>query len=334
MRKLIKYSGYLLTAIILLVGCGLMYIKTALPDVGPPPDLTVEITQQRLERGEHLAKNVMACLHCHSGQNKTQFAHPADLSKPGIGGTRFGTEEGLPGDYYAPNLTPYHLGNWTDGELYRAITTGVSKDGRALFPIMPYPNYGKLDPEDIYSVIAYLRTLEPIANDVPSSEPVFPMNFIINTIPQKAEPGKRPAVSDRVAYGKYLATAASCADCHTPRDKGNPIEGMEFAGGNEFLLADQSVVRTANLTPDTVTGIGAWTEDAFVARFRTYSDTAFSPHEVKEGEFNTFMPWAQYANMTDEELRAIYSYLRTLQPVQNLVSRFTPVAAKSGSGGI
>lgn len=334
MRKLIKYSGYLLTAIILLVGCGLMYLKTALPDVGPAPELTVEITQQRLERGEHLAKNVMACLHCHSGQNKNQFAHPADLTRPGIGGTRFGIEEGLPGDFYAPNLTPYHLGSWTDGELYRAITTGVSKDGRALFPIMPYPNYGKLDPEDIYSVIAYLRTLEPIANDVPVSEPAFPMNFIINTIPDKASPGQRPAVSDRVAYGKYLATAASCADCHTPREKGEYIEGMDFAGGNEFILSDKSIVRTANLTPDTVTGIGAWTEDAFLARFRAYSETAFSPHEVREGEFNTFMPWARYANMTDEELSAIYSYLRTLQPVKNLVSRFTPVAKKGAAGGI
>jgi len=51
---------------------------------------------------------------------------------------------------------------------------------------MPYPNYGRMDKEDIYSMIAYIRSLAPIENEVPESKPDFPMNFIINTIPVKA----------------------------------------------------------------------------------------------------------------------------------------------------
>ena len=81
------------------------------------------------------------------------------------------------------NLTPYHLGNWTDGEIFRAITTGVSRDGHALFPVMPYTSYAKMDPADIKDIIAYLRTLKPIHNAIPAAESDFPMNFIINTMP-------------------------------------------------------------------------------------------------------------------------------------------------------
>lgn len=325
MKKLFIVLGVLLLVLLSFVSAALVYVSAALPDVGTPPDLEIELTQERIDRGRHLANNVMLCMHCHTPQEKTKFAHPIKPDMLGAGGNLFGAKkEGLPGNYYSPNLTPANLGDWTDGEIYRAITTGVNKDERALFPIMPWPNYARMDQEDIYAVIAYLRTLDPIENDVPESESFFPMNFIINTMPTKVDAGTTPDKSDPVSWGKYLVNAASCMDCHTPKEKGADLPGMELAGGFEFGLEDGSIVRTANITPDLNTGIGSWTEDMFVNRFKTYADTSFQFNEIPAGQFNTVMPWKDYSRMSEEELRAIYAYLREVTPVENLVTRFTP----------
>lgn len=303
----------------------LIYVSNGLPNVGPAPEIQVEQTEARIERGEHLANNVAVCMHCHSPQEKSKFTHPINSEMLGAGGNRFGVEENFPGNYYASNLTPANLGDWTDGEVYRAITSGVGKDGRALFPIMPYPNYAQMDKEDVYSIIAYLRTLEPVENEVPASESFFPMNFIINTIPAKAElSDAKPDKSDPVEWGKYLVTTASCMDCHTPKEQGADIPGMTFAGGMEFLMEDGSITRTANISPDMNTGIGSWTEAQFVDRFKEYADSTFIFHEVSAGQFNTSMPWSMYSRMSEDELKAIYAYLRTATPVENLITKFTP----------
>ena len=327
MKKLLMVLvGLFLIAIVGISGV-FIYVTNALPNVGPAPDIKVEQTTERIERGKYLANSVMLCTHCHTPQEKNKFAHPISQEMTGAGGNRFGPEEGFPGNYYAPNITPANLGDWTDGEIYRAVTEGVSKDGRALFPIMPYPNYAKMSKEDIYSIIAYLRTLEPIEYDVPASESFFPMNFIINTIPEESElSDSDPDKSDPVEWGKYLVTAASCMDCHTPMEQGAPIPGMTLAGGMEFPMEDGSIVRTANITPDMNTGIGSWTEQQFVNRFKQYADSAYVYHEVAAGEFNTAMPWIMYSQMSEEELKAIYAYLRTASPVEHLVTKFTPVS--------
>lgn len=178
----IKYVVLLLVAAIIGV---LSYVSFALPDVGEPEDIKIEITQKRLERGSYLANSVANCTECHSERDWTKFAGPLVEGTLGKGGEEFDQKFGFPGKFVAKNITPYALKDWTDGEILRAIASGVNKDGKALFPIMPHPNYGKLDREDLYSIIAYLRTLTPIENTVAQSEPDFPMNFIINTIPQK-----------------------------------------------------------------------------------------------------------------------------------------------------
>jgi mono/diheme cytochrome c family protein len=326
MKKLLKIAGVILLILAIAITGMLIYVSTALPNVGPAPDIEIEQTAERVERGKYLATNVTVCVHCHTPQQKTVFAHPIKENMLAAGGNLYGTEEGLPGNYYAPNLTPTNLGDWTDGEIYRAITSGVNKDGRALFPIMPWPNYAQMEQEDIYSIIAYLRTLEPIENEVPASESFFPMNFIVNTMPQKAE--LQETTYDRedpVALGKYLITAGSCQDCHTIKEQGVDVPGMEFAGGMDFPMVDGSIVTTANITPDTNTGIGTWTEAQFIDRFKQYADSSFVFHVVNDGEFNTAMPWKNYSQMSEEELKAIYAYLRTVTPVENLVTHFTPV---------
>ena len=329
MKRFGKIIGLLFTILIIAIIGILIYLKLALPDVGPAPDIEIEQTAERVEHGQYLANHLMSCMHCHTPQDKSRFGHPMKQDSLGAGGVLFGAAEGLPGEYYAPNLTPFNLGQWTDGEIFRAITSGVNKEGEALFPIMPHPNYGQLQKEDIYSIIAYLRTLEPIENDVPESTSHFPMNFIINTIPKPATHNLIKNSSDLSVTGKYLAKAASCIDCHSPVENGARIPGMEFAGGMEFKMIDGSIVRTANITPDKNTGIGNWSEDQFVNRFKEYADSSFEFNVIPHGQFNTAMPWQNYAEIDEKDLKAIFAYLKTVEPVSNEVTRFTPVSASN-----
>ncbi|HKJ79361.1 MAG TPA: hypothetical protein VKA10_07490 [Prolixibacteraceae bacterium] len=310
----------LLIAIIILVT--ILYVKLALPNVGKAPAITIEPTAERLERGKYLANNVMGCIDCHTERDMTRFSGPIKDKPFAGGGEEFTVELGAPGDFFAPNLTPYHLGDWTDGEIYRAITAGVSKDGRALFPSMPYHLYGQASKEDIYSVIAYLRTLPSFENTVPAAKPKFPFSLIINTIPKKIEHKEMPDADNLVEYGEYVIKLAGCIDCHTPMEKGQFIMEKAYAGGMEFILPT-GVVRSVNLTPDEETGIGAWDEETFVARFKAYSDSSFVPYEVKEG-FNTIMPWTMYGKMDSIDLKAIFAYLQSLEPIKNEVTLFSP----------
>ncbi|MDR9415946.1 MAG: c-type cytochrome [Gracilimonas sp.] len=323
--KVLKILGIIVLFILATIGGILIYVGSALPNVGPAPDIEIEPTSERIERGKHLANNVMVCMHCHTPQEKEKFAHPLNPDSLGAGGEHYGPEEGLPGHFYAPNITPAALGDWTDGEIYRAIAKGVNKDGEALFPLMPHPNYGKIEREDIYSIIAYLRTLDPLEKDTPKRDVFFPMNFILNTIPQKATHHMVRHTTNLVEWGRYLVVSASCADCHSPMENGAFIPGMEFAGGREFPMIDGSIVRTSNITPDEMTGIGSWSEEEFVQRFKSYEDTSFKFKTVSTGQFNTAMPWKNYAQMSEEELKAIYAYLRSVDAVENEVVRFTSV---------
>lgn len=325
MKQKIKTSiKYLILVLIIGIVGLLSYVSFVLPDVGDPENITVELTPKRIERGKYLANSVNACMDCHSKRDWTKLGGPLVEGTLGQGGQEFNQEFGLPGKFYSKNITPFALKDWTDGEILRAISTGVNKDGKALFPLMPHPNYGKSDREDLYSIIAYIRTLEPIENLVPESEPDFPMNFIINTIPQKAQFSKIPDQSNPVAYGAYIFNSADCIACHTQKDKGNPVPGMELAGGYEFNMPGGGVVRSANITPDMETGIGGWTEEFFVNRFKTYADSTYKPADVKPGEFNTVMPWLLFGTMKQEDLKAIYAYLRTMKPVKNTVVKFSP----------
>ena len=106
--------------------------------------------------------------------------------------------------------------------------------------------------EDAESIIAFIRTLPPVARDVPKSQLNFPFNLIVRTMPSPAPPltEKAPDPSDRLAYGKYLTTIASCVSCHTKMERGQPVPGMAFAGGLEFHTQSGGVPYSANITPD------------------------------------------------------------------------------------
>lgn len=323
MKKFFKIFGYTLLVLILLISGLLIYVKVALPNVGPASTLTIEYTPARIERGRYLANSVSVCIDCHSTRDWTKFAGPVLEGTFGKGGERFDQRVGFPGVYYSRNITPAGISRYTDGELFRLITTGVTKEGRAMFPVMPYAHYGKMDPEDIKSIIAYVRSLAPIQNQVQESVSDFPMNFIINTIPTKANPQTMPAKSDTLAYGKYMVNASACIECHTKVNKGKIIEGLEFGGGREFMLRDGSIVRSANISPDNETGIGSWTEDMFISKFKIYADSSYKPQDVGSGQFNSIMPWNMYSKMTKEDLAAIYTYIKSVKPIKSTVIKFT-----------
>ena len=321
MKKFVKILAIIFGILILLLIAGISFLKLALPNVGEPELLTINGSDEQIEHGKYLANNVMVCMDCHSERDWTKFSGPVIEGTLGKGGEIFNEDMGFPGSFISKNITPYALSSWTDGEIFRAITTGVSKDGNALFPIMPYTHYGKVDRNDIEAVIAYLKTLPSIESEIKESEANFPMNLIINTMPEKPQFITKPKVNDRIQYGAYLVNSAACYDCHTKQEKGK-FTGEDFAGGMEFRFKDGSIVRAPNITPSQ-SGIGSWTKDQFIERFKFYADSIYVPPLVESGSFQTVMPWTMYSGMKEEDLGAIFAYLKTLKPVENTVERFS-----------
>ncbi|MBW4888675.1 c-type cytochrome [Mucilaginibacter sp. HMF5004] len=321
MKKVKKIMPYVVVTVLLLIVVAMAYVSWALPNVGKPEELKVDITPARVAHGKYLAMHVNVCIDCHSTRDWTIFAAPIDTTQQGGGGELFDASAGFPGKVYSSNITPGNLKNWTDGEILRAFTCGVKKDGSAIFPLMPWPYYSKMDREDAYDIIAYIRSLAPQEKSYEKRKLDFPLNFIVNTMPAKATFGKRPAESDTVKYGEYLVQNAACRECHTQNDKGTPLPGMDLAGGMEFKLPGITV-RTANITPDKTDGIGQWTKEQFVQAFKKYKAKDYKPQAVAPGEFQTVMPWTMYAGMKVSDLEAIYTYLKTIKPVKNQVVKF------------
>lgn len=328
MKKLIKIGAIVLGVIVVLIISGSVYFNVTYPKVVPVSNVKVQLTAERIERGKYLANHVTLCLDCHSTRDFSKYSGPIKPGTEGMGGEVFGKEMGLPGTIPVKNITPAALGNWTDGEIIRALTSGLNKNNEALFPVMPYLNYAHMSEEDLYSIISYIRTIKPIKNEVGEKELDFPVNYIEKTLPLDTyKPIKTPDKSDMKAYGKYLATIASCSDCHAQTKDGEPITGMEYAGGTGIELPF-GTIRAANLTPDVETGLGAWTKEQFIQRFKSMATDEVKNMEVQPGSFNTIMPWSMYGGMTEEDLGAIYEYLHSLKPVKNMVVKFTPAKTK------
>ncbi|MDT3695564.1 MAG: hypothetical protein ROY99_04170 [Ignavibacterium sp.] len=328
MKKLMKIGAIVIGGLVVLVISGSVYFTLTFPKDVPVINVKVVATPERIERGKYLANSVAVCIDCHSTRDFTKFSGPVVPGTEGMGGAIFGEESGLPGTVPVKNITPAALGKWSDGEIIRALTSGLDKDGKSLFPIMPYENYHTMSEEDLYSVVAYLRTLKPIENEVGNKQLDFPLNFIEKTLPIEVyKPLKSPDKSDMKAYGKYLVTLGACIHCHTQSEDGKLVEGMEYAGGGEVKFPF-GIIRSANITPDVETGIGSWTKEVFIQRFKSMASDLAKNMAVKQGDFNTVMPWTMYANMTEEDLGAIYEYLRSIKPVKNAVEKFSPLLAK------
>ncbi len=318
MRKVLKIA---LGAILVLAAGGYAFMHSKKPASAPPADITIEPSESRVARGKYLYETLSDCDGCHSMRDFSRFGGPV-VAGHKAEGTMFPKEFGLPGDIAAPNITPDRetgIGSWSDGEIVRAIREGIGRDGRALFPIMPYPAYRSMSDEDVYSLVAYLRTLPPVKNRLPQTRIDFPVWFFIKSVPRPAAaPVPQPDPANRPMYGEYLVEAGGCADCHTPDANGRPDPKMRFAGGRAFTLPGLIVV-SANISPDPETGIGRWTERQFLEKFAEYKLYAANGSPKVGPEGFTLMPWLKLSQLPAEDLGAIFTYLKAQPPVKNAV---------------
>lgn len=315
-----KYQLLLLT--LAFTCCGILLINCN--DGAETDDASIaanDSLQAQLERGKYLTTKVALCLDCHSERNFDYFSGPIIEGTEGKGGELFDQHNvGVPGTIYARNITPdpaTGIGSWTDDEIFRALTQGISKNGDTLFPLMPYPAYNQMAKEDIDAIIAYIKTLKPIEHKVPERQLLMPIHMAYPpNLKATLDSNQRPPMDDKVKYGQYLVTAASCFDCHTPMENGQ--FGQPFTGGYTFNMPTFTV-NSANLTSDPETGIGSWSEEQFLNKFTQYRNK--EAYVFDAGRQNTIMPWTLYAQMDDYDLKAIYAFLKTLPPVKNKVEK-------------
>jgi mono/diheme cytochrome c family protein len=277
-------------------------------------------TPERLARGKYLVEGLTQCFFCHS---EIDYAHRGTQALPGKKGGGFvfppeETEVPLPYRVVAPNISPdpdYGAGKWKDSDFVRALRQGIGHDGRTLFPLMPYDYLRHLSDEDLASIIVYVRSIAPVHIQRPKTE--LPEDVIRTLKPlPPLEHVPDPEKSNRVTYGEYLVTIGHCDLCHSPVDeKGNALAGLSFAGGEPMEGPWGATVASLNLTPDP-SGISYFDQQSFIDTIRT--------GRVEARLLSNAMPWGYFRNLTDEDLSAIFAYLRTLKPVRHRVDNTEP----------
>lgn len=276
------------------------------------------------ERGRYLVEGPAHCFMCHSQVDWTREGFPPKPGTEGGGQSPF-PEEALPW-LTAPNISPdpeTGSGRWTDDQLRRAVRQGIGADGRTLFPMMPYKLFHDMSDDDLDAVVAYLRSTPPVRREVPPTKLPPPVKESLRLLPPPGEVAP-PDRSSPVKYGEYLTKIANCTGCHTPLDAtGTPILGMEWAGGLN-LVGPWGDVHSVNLTTDP-SGIPYYSEDHFLKVIRT-GNPGGRP-------LNNIMPWGYFRKMTDEDLKAIFAYLKTLAPVSHRIDNTSAKTYCTKCGG-
>lgn len=310
LKRLLQLVAILLGLAALVVVGAVAWQGLRSPPQRPASTEKVELTPERVARGKYVFENVAACIQCHAERDFTREGAPTKDGAVPKGQCFDGYVANY--DFCAPNLTPdveTGLGGWSDGEVMRAIREGVRKDGSALRPDMPYTIYSQLSDDDTRAVVAYLRSVRPVKNAVPARPLPFPSSLAMKSAPQPLS-GPVPPIDEKdpSARAKYIMSLVMCQDCHTP----------DWGGGWPQLTPNSREL-SANLTPDMETGIGGWTKETFVARFKAWPLT---DHPPRNGPLRQlWMPWESLAGLTDEDLGAIYDELRKVPAVQRDVSK-------------
>lgn len=310
LKKILKWTGIVLLLIIATLTVTVM-LRQQMKYDRPYPAIHASNDSVIIARGKEIVFGGAHCTDCHSKQN------PDSLLTLGqdvhlTGGFMF--DFGI-GKLYSKNITPDKetgIGKYTDPEIARTLRYGVHPDGTAIFDFMPFHN---MSDEDLTAVISYLRSTKPVRNEVPKNE-LNVMGKIINAFLVKpvGPDGEVPVSVKRdtsIAYGKYLATyVANCNGCHTLRDMTGAYIGTSFAGGGEFVERGVTFY-PPNLTTDSSSRIFNWTQEQFLDRFRA-------------GKFHpaTPMPWNSFKRMSDNDIKALYNFLKSLPPAK------TPVIKK------
>ena len=187
MKTAFRILFFFIVVIVVIVGAGVGFLYARYPDVPPAENVAIRSTPEKVARGEYLSNHVTGCTVCHATRDFTKYGGPLKQETVGAGGELFG-EVGSGFEVYSKNITPEAIGAWSDGQLIRAFTAGVNADGDPLFPVMPYPRYARLSPEDVEAIVAYIRTLKPVKSSVPERRLPFPLPLIVRTMPKPAAP--------------------------------------------------------------------------------------------------------------------------------------------------
>jgi mono/diheme cytochrome c family protein len=315
----------LVLALALLAGLGLALIEwrwTRQFDA-PYPAIAASHDRAVVARGEYVVYSAAACAYCHVPRDEWDRLDRGERL-PLTGHHLFR----LPfGDIYSSNLTPdpaTGIGARRDADLARVLRFGVRADGRAAFPLMEI----RLSDEDLTAVVSYLRAQAAVPHVVPEHRLTWFGKALMAFAITPAGPAKAALVRSPMGptreRGEYLANdVSSCVSCHTDRGPDGALAGPPFGGGQRMdVAADATKVFVApNLTPDADTSpVGQWSEDTFVARFRMGELIPGSP-----------MPWGAFARLTEDDVRAIYRYLRSLPPTRRETG--PAVQARAGHSG-
>jgi mono/diheme cytochrome c family protein len=295
LKKVLKWIGIVLGSLIGLLALALVVLfvvggaKANKKYEIPVETVYIPTDAEAIQRGEHIA-TIYICTSCHTENlsGELYFAVPGMLSIP------------------TPNLTAGAggIGSFYTGEDWvRAIRHGVGHDGRALF-IMPSNTFYYLSDEDLGTLIAYLKSVPPVDNvllerriellgRLMMAVGLFPP-LAVDRIDHTAPPPAVPEPGVTVAYGQYLSRI--CTECH-----GANLNGAPFGPPGQE-------VPTPNLTPGGE--LAAWSEEDFFTTLRT----GLTPSGRKLNEEQ--MPWKAFGQMTDEELHAVWLYLRSLPALE------------------
>lgn len=276
----------------------------------PLKEFKYERTEERIERGKYLTESVMQCFGCHSERDWSKPGAPINEKKKGAGAI-FLDEENY--RMVAPNITPDEetgAGTWTDDMIGRAIREGIGHDGRALGGPMWYWAFRNLSDEDLASVVVYLRSIPPVKNKLPKRKVPLELqkSYIIEPAPIN-DPVLPPDLINEIERGKYLVKISDCDGCHTAWEA--PLIPGILGGGN-FIIRQNDSAYSSNITFGP-SGI-FYDENVFIQIIRT----------GKSGTLHSVMPWIVFKNMTDEDLKAVYAFLKTIRPVNHFVNNISP----------
>jgi mono/diheme cytochrome c family protein/cytochrome c2 len=272
--------------------------------------INAALAASAIERGDYLVNTILACGNCHTPRDANgEIIKDKALS----GGRVFSTPAFV---VTTPNITPdveTGIGSWTDAEIKRALIEGIRPDhhrlpGVPLAAIMPANFYKALLPEDLDAIVAYLRSVKPVRNEI--TDPVYKAPVHRDSYPDAENGFNKSKFNEPAGRGAYLATIGHCMECHSAWSRGvSDFKTGLGRGGRVFTEAGTGGVTAANITSDRAAGIGAWS-DQEIAR-------AITQGLSRDGRIlKPPMGYSYYAGLKESDLADIIAYLRTVPPLQ------------------
>jgi mono/diheme cytochrome c family protein len=269
-------------------------------NTGDEPDLTLAATatvsdSAMVQRGAYLAR-AGNCMTCHTARGGASYAGGRGIATP------FGT-------VYTSNLTPDNatgIGSWSPAHFWRAMHNGRSKDGRLLYPAFPYTNYTQVTREDSDALLAYLKSVPPVAQAnqmhalrVPyQSQAALAVWRALYFSPGVYKPDATRGVAGN--RGAYLVNGLGhCSACHTARNALGATDGLNLAGG---LIPVQNWY-APSLTSPHEAGVGDWSEQDIT---RLLKDGVSPRASVNGPMTEVVLGSTQYLNAQDLSAMAVF----------------------------